>query len=59
MTKYEYKVMNARNKEIKGIWKKPEDFENFLNQMGQQGWKLTEERDFAGVWTVIFRRKID
>ena len=60
MTKYEYKVMNTKdNKDLRRIWKNIPEFESFLNSMGNQGWKLTQERDMAAVWTLIFRRKIE
>lgn len=59
MAKFEYKVYNAKkDKELRFIWKHPDDFEIFLNQMGQDGWELIAERDMGGVWTLIFQREI-
>ncbi len=60
MVKYEYKVFNAKqNKELRFVWKHPEEFEKFLNEMGQNGWKLDLERDLGGVWTIVFRKEIE
>ena len=60
MVKYQYKTYNAKeNKALRGIWKSPENLDKFLNEMGSQGWKLAHERDLAGTWTLIFRRKIE
>ncbi len=59
MVKYEYKVFNAKqNKEIRFLWKNPDNYEKFLNEMGQKGWEFDKERDLGGVWTLIFRKKI-
>jgi hypothetical protein len=59
LAKYEYKIYNAKkDKELRNIWKEPDNFENFLNQMGQEGWDLISERDMGGVWTLIFQREI-
>jgi len=59
LAKYEYKIYNAKkDKELRFIWKNPDDFEIFLNQKGQEGWKLITERDIGGVWTLIFQREI-
>ncbi len=60
MDKYEYKVLNAKqHKELKFLWKNPDDYEKFLNEMGQDGWMFDKERDLGGVWTLIFRKKIN
>ncbi|MHA1148262.1 MAG: hypothetical protein ACTSR8_08450 [Promethearchaeota archaeon] len=60
MIKYEYNVMNTKDhKELKRIWRDLPKFEKFLNEKGQQGWKLTHERDMNAVWTIIFRRRIE
>lgn len=60
MVKYEYKVFNAKkDKELRFIWKHPDDFENFLNERGQNGWKLITERDLGGTWTLIFQKEIE
>ena len=59
MEKYEYKVFNAKqHKELRFIWKNIEKFEDFLNEQGQNGWKLIVEHDMGGVWTLVFQRKI-
>ena len=60
MKKYEYKVFNAKqNKELRFIWKNLENFESFLNEQGQNGWKLIVERDLGGTYTLIFQRKLE
>jgi len=60
LDKYEYKVLNAKqDKELKFLWKNPDNYEKFLNEMGQNGWMFDKERDLGGVWTLIFRRKIE
>jgi hypothetical protein len=59
LAKYEYKVYNAKkDKELRFIWKNPDDLEIFLNDKGQDGWDLISERDMGGVWTLIFQREI-
>ena len=60
MVKYQYKIFNTKeNKGLRNIWKSIETFESFLNELGNDGWKLRHERDLAGAWTLIFRRKIE
>ena len=60
MKKFEYKVFNAKqNKELRFIWKNLENFESFLNEQGQSGWKLIVERDLGGTYTMIFQRSLE
>ena len=59
MVKYEYKILNAKkDKELRFLWKNPEDFESFLNGLGQEGWDLIVERDIGGTWTLILQREV-
>jgi len=60
LDKYEYKVFNVKqNKDLRFLWKDPDKYEKFLNEMGQDGWIFDKARDLGGVWTLIFRKKIN